>query len=256
MPLIDIRHLTKVFYPARPFGAWLCAPWRRGEPIRALDDVSLTIEPGELVCLMGPNGAGKTTLLRILAQLLLPTAGRARINGQDVHHTSPWLRSQIGFASSDRPGFYDQLTGRQNLAFFASLYGLSRAGASKRIGSLLGQLGLEKAQGQPYQEYSAGMKQRLLLARTLLHDPPILLLDEPTKSLDAAQTATLHQLIKGELHDAQGKTILFTTHQAWEAEGLAGRIAILHGGALRGCGTVEQLAGPRSLQAVIGELCQ
>lgn len=230
-PAIEVRGLTKVFYPARPFGAWLRAPWRRGEPIRALDDVSLTIERGELLCLMGPNGAGKTTLLRILAQLLLPTGGVARVNGQDVQRTNCRLRSQIGFASSERPGFYDQLTGRQNLEFFASLYGLSRAAAKARIGELLERFGID-APDRQYQEYSAGIKQRLLLARTLLHDPPILLLDEPTKSLDAGQTATLHQFIRRQLHDAQGKTILFTTHQVWEAEQLAQRITTLSRGAL------------------------
>lgn len=231
MAPIEISHLTKVFYPARPFGAWLRAPWHRGEALTALREVSLTVERGELVCLMGPNGAGKTTLLKILAQLLLPTAGAARIDGQDVQRTTPRLRSQIGFASSERPGFYDQLTGRQNLAFFASLYGLSRSAANTRIGALCERFGIE-APNRQYQEYSAGIKQRLLLAKTLLHDPPVLLLDEPTKSLDAAQTATLHRFITRHLHEAQGKTILFTTHQVWEAEALAQRIATLSRGAL------------------------
>lgn len=241
MALVEISHLTKVFYPARPFGAWLRAPWRQGPPVVALQDVSLTIEPGELLCLMGPNGAGKTTLLKTLVGLVLPTSGEARVLDHPVRHPLPArARARIGFASSERPGFYDQLTGRQNLAFFARLYGLGRATAARRIDELCGQFGLE-APDRQYQEYPAGMKQRLLLARALLHDPPLLLLDEPARSLDPAQTDKLHAFLREQCR-RKGKTVLLTTHQVWEAERLAGRIAVLSRGALQACGTREELA--------------
>ncbi|MBI4322781.1 MAG: ABC transporter ATP-binding protein [Candidatus Omnitrophica bacterium] len=253
-PAIEVRGLTKVFYPARPFGAWLRAPWRRGEPIRALEDISLTVNAGEVFCLMGSNGAGKTTLLKILTGLLLPTSGTVLINGQDVARISARLRSQVGFASSDRPGFYDQLTGRQNLAFFAALYGLSTRQAARRIAELTELLEIA-APDQPYQACSAGMKQRLLLARALLHDPPIVLLDEPAKSLDPLRAETLRAL----LHDRfarSGKTVLLTTHSAAEAEACTGRIAVLQRGGLKACGTVRDISAGDTLHAALKRLCE
>ena len=254
--IIEVQGVTKVFYPARTFGAWLRAPWQRGQPVTALHDLSLTIKDGELCCLMGSNGAGKTTLLKILTGLVLPTSGTVRLDGHAVrHHSPPAVRSQIGFASSDRPGFYDRLTGWQNLEFFAALYGLSRDRARHRMQELLQLLEVD-APDQRYQEYSSGMKQRLLLARALLHDPAILLLDEPTRSLDPVQTAKLHELIEGRLHQDMGKTILLSTHQVWEAEDLAERIVILHRGVIRGCGTKKELAGAESLRTVIDQWCR
>lgn len=253
-PAIEVRGLTKVFYPARPFGAWLRAPWRRGEPIRALDDVSMAIEPGEVFCLMGSNGAGKTTLLKILTGLLLPTSGTVFINGQDAARIGARLRSQVGFASSDRPGFYDQLTGRQNLAFFAALYGLSTRQAARRIGELTELLQIT-APDQPYQACSAGMKQRLLLARALLHEPPIVLLDEPTKSLDPLWAETLRALLRDRFARS-GKTVLLTTHSAEEAEACGGRIAVLRRGGLKACGMVNDIAAGDTLHAALKRLCE
>lgn len=231
MALIECRHLTKRFYPTRPFPAWVRAPWARSAPLTALRDVSLNIERGERFCLMGPNGAGKTTLLKILAGLVLPTSGTVLISGEDLQRRSRGIRSQVGFASGDRPGFYDRLTGRQNLEFFAVLQGLSRQAVRRRIDEVLELCGIEAADAQ-YQEYSAGLKQRVLLARALLHDPPILLLDEPTKSLDPVQTSQWHELLTDRLHRAERKTILFTTHQAHEAARVAQRIAVLDRGVL------------------------
>lgn len=255
MALIEIQHLTKTFYPARTFGAWIAAPLQRGRPITALDDVSVTVEQGELVCLMGSNGAGKTTLLKTLAGLILPTSGTIILDGHMIQrHMSVRLRSQIGFASSERPGFYDRLTGRQNLEFFAVFYGMSDDHAGRRIDELLSLLEITTPD-QRYQEYSTGMKQRLLLARVLLHEPPILLLDEPTRSLDPLQATKLRELIRNRLHREMGKTIVLSTHQVEEAEQLVGRIAVLHRGSIRGCGTLEQLAGERPLREAIQRLC-
>lgn len=237
MPAVELRQLTKVF-----------------SGVKALEGVSLTIERGELVCLMGPNGAGKTTLLKLLVDLLLPTSGAVLIDGRDVRRHGRWVKTQVGFASSDRPGFYDRLTGRQNLEFFAALYGLSRAAARRRIDELLALVGIDSP-GRQYQEYSAGIKQRLLLARALLHDPSILLLDEPTKSLDPLQIIRLHTLLKDQLQQRRGKTILFTTHQVGEAEQLGGRIAILHQGTIRACGTINEIAVGGDLRAAIQRVC-
>ena len=253
MALIEIAHLTKLFSPARTFGDWLRAPLRRSAPVVALDDVSLTIEAGELVCLMGSNGAGKTTLLKILAGLLLPAHGTIRIHGVDQRANRMRLAAQVGFGTAELPGFYDRLTGRQNLEFFATLYGLSSSVMKRRIwevGELLEMTSLD----QRYQEYSSGAKQRVLLARVLLHDPSILLLDEPTKSLDPLQTERVHALLQGPLR-RMGKTILLATHQVWEAEALGGRIALLRRGVIRACATADQLKSGGSLQTAIKQLC-
>jgi len=255
MPRLEIRGLTKVFYPTRPIAAWIRHPWRRGQPLIALERIALTIEPGELFCIMGSNGAGKTTLLRILATLLLPTSGTVRLDGQGIERRTAWIRSQIGFVPGERFGFYDQLTGWQNLKFFAALYGLSFRQATRRVDEVVELVDLQ-APHQQFQEYSTGMKQRFLLARALLHDPPLLLLDEPTKSLDPVQTEKFHTMIKDQLNRQMKKTILFTTHQVWEAEALGQRMAILHRGSLVASGTVDQVAQGRDLAAVIQQVCR
>lgn len=253
MALIEIAHLTKLFYPVRSFGDWLRAPLRRSTPVVALNDVSLTIEAGELVCLMGSNGAGKTTLLKILVGLLVPTSGTVLIKGRDIRRFPARLTSQIGFASSDRPGFYDQLTGRQNLAFFAALFGLSTKQAARRIDELLELLDMA-VPDQPYQACSAGMKQRLLLARALLHGPPILLLDEPTKSLDSLQADNVRTVLTDRVA-RMGTTLFLTTHLAAEAERFVGRIAVLHRGVLKACGTWDDIGAGETWQAALKRLC-
>jgi len=253
MPTIVLEQLTKVFHAARSFGAWLRRPWQRGEPVLALDEVSLTVEAGELLCLMGSNGAGKTTLMKILAGVVLPTSGRALIDGYDVTRASRLLRAHIGFAAADPAGFYDRLTGRQNLAFFASLHGLPGAQARGRIDELLSLLELDMPD-QFYQEYSSGTKQRLALARALLHQPSLLLLDEPTRSLDPLQTERVHALLRGRLR-RQGVTIVLATHQVWEAEALADRVAVLHHGAIQACGTPHELKGRGTLADAVKQWC-
>ena len=254
MALIEIEGLTKVFYPARTFGAWIRTPWQRGRPIIALEDVSLTIEPGELLCVMGRNGAGKTTLLKTLIGLVCPTEGIVRVLGHEVRRTPRRVTSQVGFAAGERTGFYDRLTGRQNLEFFAALHGLPKEMARRRVGELLERFEIP-APDQHYQEYSTGIKQRLVLARSLLHDPQVLLLDEPTKSLDPAHTVKVQTLIKDQLHRAMNKTVIFTTHRTSEAQQLASRIAVLHAGRLCACATVDELKRQGDLALAIRNLC-
>ncbi len=215
VPFIQIDHLTKTFHS-----------------VTALSDLSLEVSRGELLCIMGANGAGKTTLLKIVAGVVLPTSGTVRIDGQDVTRGGPQLCSMIGFAAGERPGFYDRLTGRQNLEFFAALHGLHGAAGRQRIDEVLCLFEMA-APERPYQELSTGMKQRLLLARTLLHDPPILLLDEPTKSLDAAHAQRLLSLLKERCGRDEGKTIVMVTHQLPESRGFADRVVALRDGRLQ-----------------------
>ena len=223
-------------------------------PVEALCGVTLSVERGEFFGLFGPNGAGKSTLIRCLTTLIIPTGGQATVMGFDVLSQADKVRQNIGLVFANENSFYGRLTGRQNLEFFAALYGLSRAASRRRIEELLALFGIGSPDRQ-YQECSAGAKQRLLLARALLHDPPVLLLDEPAKSLDPLQIARLHALLQGELQRRQGKTILFTTHQVEEAAQLAGRAAILHRGTIRACGTIQEIAIGGDLRTAMQRMC-
>lgn len=202
---------------------------RDGTIIKAVENVSLQIERGEVFCLLGPNGAGKTTLLKMLATLILPTSGTVYINGYDIVKDEIGVKSSIGFVGGDERSFYWRLTGKQNLEFYSTFYNISSSQAKKRINELIEFLQIDfpdKSVG----EYSTGMKQRLGIARALLHNPPILLMDEPTKSLDPETAQKLHFFLKEELAKKQGKTILFATHNLEEANFMATRIGKMRNG--------------------------
>jgi len=238
-PIIVVSRLTKIFYPV-----WLRLPFllpgRRPPPVCALRELDLTIRRGEILGLLGTNGAGKTTLLKILATLILPTVGRVTVDGHDVVREADCVRGMIGLASGDERSFYWRLTGRQNLEFFAAFQGLRPSAARDRIEDLREQIGLE-ALDRRFGGYSTGMKHRLAIARALLCHPQILLLDEPTRSLDPLVAGVLRHLIRGTLVARMGCTILLATHNLAEAEELCDRIAVLHEGRLIACGTVGEL---------------
>lgn len=251
--LLVVEALTKLFYPSTSLGAWVRAPLKRRTPIVALDNLSLSLSPGKRYCLMGPNGAGKTTLLKVVAGLILPDKGSVRIGKQASQPGSLAAQRLIGYVASDFLGLYDRLTGRQNLAFFSRLYGLSAQQASARITLLAQWLDLGQAD-QRFQEYSSGMKQRYLLAKALLHEPSLLLLDEPAKSLDPIQREHFYALLRGKLHE-RGITVVLTTHQAEEAEALADCVGVIHGGKLRAWGDVAALCGGGSFSDAVKKLC-
>lgn len=208
--------------------------------VTAVDGVSLAVEEGEMFGLLGPNGAGKTTLIKLLCTLVVPTSGSARIGGVDLNH-SEQVRELVGMASGDERSFYWRLSARENLAFFAALYRLDRQTAAGRVDELLQQVGLAAQADRPFRTYSSGQKQRLSIARALLHGPRVLFLDEPTRSLDPTATINLHAFIEEELLGRQGMTILLTTHRLDEAQRLCQRVAIMHGGRIRACGTPDEL---------------
>ncbi|MEK7816918.1 MAG: ABC transporter ATP-binding protein, partial [Actinomycetota bacterium] len=153
-----------------------------------MNNVNLTVNRGEIFGLLGPNGAGKTTLTKMLCTLILPTRGEATICGHDLIGQQGKIKSSIALISSEERSFYWRLSGRENLRFFAALYGLSRSRAEKRIPELLVQVDMEAAAERRFQEYSTGMKQRMALARGLLADPEVFFMDEPTKGLDPVAT--------------------------------------------------------------------
>lgn len=202
----------------------------RGSPVRALSDVSLQIEDGEVRGLLGPNGAGKTTLVRILSTILLPTEGSATILGHDVVRETKRVRSLIGIVFGGDRGLYPKLTARQTLDYFAALYKVDAATARIRAPALLERLGLAERADERVETYSRGMKQRLHLARGLIGNPRILFLDEPTIGMDPIAARDFRTLIK-ELR-GEGRTILITTHDMAEAEAVCDRVAMIDHGRL------------------------
>jgi heme exporter protein A len=188
----------------------------------ALHGVDLDVGAGECVALVGPNGAGKTTLLRILATLSRPTKGAVRIDGLDLARDANALRRRVGFLSH-QPLLYDDLSGDENLHFYGRMYEVE--GLGKRVKGLLDQVGLTHACHDPVRTYSRGMKQRLSIARALLHDPPVLLLDEPYTGLDRQAAGMLDQILRQVGMDA--RTVLLTTHDVERGLGLTQRVTLL-----------------------------
>jgi ABC-2 type transport system ATP-binding protein len=195
--------------------------------IVALDDLNLSVPSGEVHGLLGPNGAGKSTLCKILATVLVPTAGSARVLGYDVERDKQQVRRRLALVLGGERGLYYRLTGMQNLRFWGALYGVPDAEVSARAQALLERVGLAGRRDDRVETYSRGMKQRLHLARGLLSDPAVLLLDEPTTGMDPVATREFHGLV-GEIRG--NRTILLATHDMTEAERLCDRVSIINDG--------------------------
>jgi ABC-2 type transport system ATP-binding protein len=213
----------------------------RGATLRAVDQLSFTVRPGEVFGFLGPNGAGKTTTIRILTGQLRPSAGQAWVAGRDVVRERPALKPKIGVVF-DSQNLYERSSARENLAFYARLYGVSSA----RVDAVLERVGLSKRAQDKVKRLSNGMKQRLVIARALLHRPEVLFMDEPTRGLDAHVARGIRALV-AELA-RQGATVFLTTHYMEEAEQLCHRVAILDLGQIVALDTPKQLKrehGPR-----------
>jgi len=239
---IEISGLRKEFTPAnrRSIKDMVFNRGNRNRII-ACNNVDLKVRRGELFGLVGSNGAGKTTLIKILATIIIPDAGRALINGFDVVKEEDKVRRNIGLVTSEIKSFYGRLTGRQNLIFFAALSNLNSSEIKYRIAELAELLDLNDKLDNMFQEYSTGMKQRFAIARGLLNNAPILLIDEPTKSLDPLSAQNLHHLIREELVKKANKTVIFTSHSLLEIEKLADTIGIMNRGRIEVAGTLSQL---------------
>jgi ABC-2 type transport system ATP-binding protein len=201
---------------------------REKKVVEAVRGVSFTIEPGELFGLLGPNGAGKTTTIKMLITLLLPTAGNARVLGHDVVTDAREVRRHIGYVFGGDRGLYERLSALDNLRYFSELYGVPARESRTRIGELIEMVGLTGREKERVEGYSRGMRQRLHIARGLLHDPSVLFLDEPTIGIDPVGARELRATI-ATLKE-QGKTILLTTHYMFEADELCDRIAVIASG--------------------------
>jgi ABC-2 type transport system ATP-binding protein len=241
--IIETIKLYKKFFPTRAvsFKEYFYFFKKKNNYIVACDEVDLKVKKGELFGLVGPNGAGKTTLIKILATVILPDRGKVIVNGFDILKQDDRVRSSIGLVTSEVKSFYVRLTGRENLYFFANLYNLFSKKMKQKIEELAELLDIKDKLDIMYQEYSTGIKQRFAIARGLLNDAPILLIDEPTKSLDPLNAQVLRSFIREELVDKQGKTVVFTSHSLSEIENLADTIAIMNKGKIKSCGSLNSL---------------
>jgi ABC-2 type transport system ATP-binding protein len=226
MAAIEILGLEKTY----TVGFW------RKRPKRALQPLHLQVEDGEIFGFLGPNGAGKTTTLKMLMGLVFPTAGSARILGQEW--TDPEVKAQIGFLP-EQPYFYDYLTAHELLDYYGQLSGLAAKERKRRIDEVLTRVGLTDIKGVQLRKFSKGMLQRAGIAQAILHNPKLVFFDEPMSGLDPLGRREVRDLME-ELKQ-EGKTVFFSTHILSDAEALCDRVAIIHKGELRGVGAVEAL---------------
>jgi ABC-2 type transport system ATP-binding protein len=245
VPAIEVLGVTRVFESRKGF------LFRERTRTEALRGVELTVQPGSIFGLLGPNGAGKTTLVKILSTLLLPTGGTARVLGHDVVEEAAWLRPRIGLVLGGERGLYNRISARDNLRYFADLYGIPAHEREERIGAVLERVGLTSAGDRRVEEYSRGMKQKLHIARGILHQPQMLFLDEPTIGLDPKSARETRKLVRSLVAD--GVTIFLTTHYMFEAEELCPEIAVMSKGRIVARDTVGGLrhlvGGDRTLEA-------
>jgi len=243
---IETRNLTKIFKSRDRNSEARGSLFTRKKPemVTAVDHLNLEIRKGELFGLLGPNGAGKTTLVKVLCTLLPPDEGNAILNGFDVVRQQMDVRKSIGslFSVGERGAFW-RLNGYTNLEFFSAIYNVPRNKRHERIMEVLDLVGLKDKAFERYQRYSGGMKRKLALARVLLPDTPILLLDEPTVGLDVISSRSLRDFIRNDLSRKAGKTILYTTHYVEEASQICDRIGILNRGKLVACDTPNNIRG-------------
>ena len=224
--MIEARNLTKIFHDKK-----------RGE-IRAVDHVSFACRPGQIYGLLGANGAGKTTTLRLLACLLRPTDGGATVAGFDVATQAQRVRARIGFLATST-ALYGRLTARETIAYFARLNGLAGDVISGRIDRLAEELEMGEFLDRRVEKYSTGMKQKTSIARTVIHDPAVLIFDEPTVGLDVMAARAIGRFVR-RCRD-QGKTVIYSTHVMSEVEKLCDVVGIIHRGRLVAEGTLAEL---------------
>ncbi len=224
--MIEAKHLCKSFKDPK-----------QGQ-VQAVKDISFECKPGEIFGLLGPNGAGKTTLLRMLSTILQPTSGTATIAGFDVVKHPEEVRRNIGFLSNST-ALYERMTAREMVDYFGKLYGLSKVEIKERSEEIYADLEMEDFLDRRCDKLSTGQKQRVSIARTILHRPPVLFFDEPTNGLDVLTARAIKQFIRRSRDE--GRTVVFSTHIMSEVEALCERIAIIYNGGLIALGTLQEL---------------
>ncbi len=242
--MIQVHNLTKSFTDAK-----------RGT-VHAVDHVSFQVRPGEIFGLLGPNGAGKTTTLRMLATVMKPTEGSAVLDGHDVLREPGAVRRRIGFLSGDM-GLYPRLTPREILTFFGELNGMKGVRLKERIEEIFSLLNMHECAQTKIDKLSTGMRQRVAIARTIVHDPPILILDEPASGLDVPTARVIEEFILGARN--AGRAVILSTHVMEEAEYLCDRMAVIHDGCIKITGSMQDLraaTGKQRLREVFLDLLE
>lgn len=237
--MIEVKNLRKLF------GAFI-----------AVDDLSFSVKPGEIFGLLGPNGAGKTTTLRMIATILKPDSGSITVNGYDALREPERVRAQLGVVAESN-GLYDRLTALENIHYFGRLYNLPNEQITERLREIGPRLGLDEFAQKRAGQFSRGMKQKVAIAIALLHDPPVLIFDEPTVGLDVMTARQVRQFIK-ECRRPD-KCVIFSTHIMSEVERLCDRIGIIHKGRLVALGTLSELcqrSGQQDLEEIFVELVE
>jgi ABC-2 type transport system ATP-binding protein len=242
---VIVENLSKTYISKQRHGLFKATT----KEVLALTDVSLEITPGEIFGLLGPNGAGKTTLIKCLTTLLLPSHGRAWINGFQLTRADDAIRATVGCMLMGERGLYWKLTGRENLIFFGALYHLSSTERVRRSNQIIELLHLEEIADRTVETYSSGQKMKVAFGKALINDAPVLILDEPTNTLDLPSARELRAIVR-DLNE-QGKTIIYTTHIMAEAETLCERVAIIDHGQVIAQGTVPELKQSLGREEVI-----
>jgi ABC-2 type transport system ATP-binding protein len=255
--ILRVENLEKYFPPA--LSGWKAMLWQAFAPatVCALGGISFSANAGEVVALVGENGAGKSTLLRILSTLLIPTRGRAEIAGFDLEHQPGEVRCRIGLHTGSDASFYARLSAGENLRFFAAMNNLTGAVAARRIAEVVELMRLGSALDRQVRTLSTGTVHRLGLARALLHAPSLLMLDEPTRSLDPLAATEFRRFLRGDLVAKRGTSLLFASHSLAEVGELADRVALLHAGILVACETPAGLlrrTGASTLEEALEKL--
>ncbi|RMG95809.1 MAG: ABC transporter ATP-binding protein [Chloroflexi bacterium] len=245
MQPVIVQNLSKIYHSKQRQGLFKSS--RR--EVHALKNVSLEIREGEIFGLLGPNGAGKTTLIKCLTTLLLPTSGRAWINGYELTKEDDAIRATVGCMLMGERGLYWKLTGRENLVFFGALYHLPPAERKRRANEIIERLNLGEIADRTVETYSSGQKMKLAFGKALINDAPLLILDEPTNTLDVPSARELRAMVR-ELNQ-EGKTVIYTTHIMAEAETLCDRVAIIDKGRVIASGTVAELKESLGQETVI-----
>jgi ABC-2 type transport system ATP-binding protein len=238
---VSIRGLSKRYPVQRSWKEILRAPLQR-DHVTVVDDIRLDIRRGEFFALLGPNGAGKSTLFKMLSTLIIPDTGTALIEGFDIHRDGRRVRGVLAPVIPEERSLNWRLSARENLTVFAALYGYRGDALRRRVGELLDLVGLADTGHKMVGRFSSGMRQRLLIARTLLGHPRVLLLDEPTRSLDPVSARQFRHFLRSELAASYGCTVLLATHNTEEALELCDRVGVLHRGRLLAVGAAEELA--------------
>jgi ABC-2 type transport system ATP-binding protein len=237
--VLEAFHLKKIYLRDRPLYRQILLPFGKRQSIKALNSVSLCIDAGQILGVVGPNGAGKTTLLRILADILQPNEGTVKISGHVIGENGCRIRKKIGYVSSDERSFFWRLTARENLEFFAKLYGLSAKQAKKRTSELLSQFYFESKADHLFRDYSAGARKKVSVMRALLHKPKVLLLDEATNSLDPGSAKMVKDMVRKYVSEQQDCGAVWSTHRLEEISQICDKVIMIDSGKIISGGFIE-----------------